>query len=118
MTFGFAGGGGVVLAVAVASAVPPIPTLRARLEKKPSDCAAGAAFATRVGPAAGAAATAIFAPSVAPSRRLSDGAPGGLTVAGMGPGAPANSRLAKLLPSPPSAQPVLPPGTPTATILI
>src|SRR5260370_41370086 len=57
ITFGFAGGGGAVLAVlAVASAVPPIPTLRARLLKNPSDCAFGAAFATRVGPVAGGGA--------------------------------------------------------------
>ena len=45
MTFGFAGMGGC--AVAVVSA-PPRPTLRARLLKKPSDCAFGTADATRV----------------------------------------------------------------------
>src|SRR5258706_1005139 len=46
-TFGFAGMG---CAVAVVSAAPPPPrpTLRARLLKKPSDCAFGAADATRV----------------------------------------------------------------------
>lgn len=44
ITFGFAGTG----ALAVVSLEPPIPTLRARLEKKPSDCADGAADATRV----------------------------------------------------------------------
>ena len=46
MTFGFAGGIGCALAVV--SAEPPRPTLRARLLKNPSDCAAGAADATRV----------------------------------------------------------------------
>src|SRR6266700_5749201 len=44
MIFGFAGTG---CAVAVVSA-PPRPTLRARLLKKPSDCAFGTADATRV----------------------------------------------------------------------
>ena len=44
MTFGFTGMG---CAVAVVSA-PPRPTLRARLLKKLSDCAFGAADATRV----------------------------------------------------------------------
>ena len=44
ITFGFAGAG----ALAVVSLDPPNPTLRARLEKKPSDCAVGAADATRV----------------------------------------------------------------------
>jgi len=42
MTFGLAG-----TAVEVVSA-PVNPTLRAKLEKKPSDCAFGAAYATRV----------------------------------------------------------------------
>src|SRR6266478_6269412 len=45
--FGFAGTGGGGLD-AVVSAAPPRPTLRARLLKKPSDCAFGAADATRV----------------------------------------------------------------------
>src|SRR5437868_2721651 len=55
--FGFAGDGGGV--AAVVSAVPPRPILRARLLKKPSDCAVGAADATRVGGAgAGAGADA------------------------------------------------------------
>ena len=45
MTFGFAGIG---CALAVVSAEPPRPTLRARLLKNPSDCAIGAADATRV----------------------------------------------------------------------
>ena len=44
-TFGLGGGGALA---GVASAVPPMPTLRARLEKKPSDFSAGAAEATRV----------------------------------------------------------------------
>ena len=44
--FGFEGG-----VLAVASAAPPIPTLRARLEKNPSFWAVGAALATRVGAA-------------------------------------------------------------------
>src|ERR1700676_3188547 len=45
ITFGFAGAGCVV--AVVSAAAPPRPTLRARLEKNPSDCA-GAADATRV----------------------------------------------------------------------
>ena len=45
MTFGFAGIG---CALAVVSAEPPRPTRRARLLKNPSDCAFGAADATRV----------------------------------------------------------------------
>ena len=45
MTFGFAGIG---CALAVVSAGPPRPTRRARLLKNPSDCAVGAADATRV----------------------------------------------------------------------
>src|ERR1700682_4894281 len=45
--FGFAGTAGGGLA-AVVSAAPPRPTLRARLLKKLSDCAFGAADATRV----------------------------------------------------------------------
>src|ERR1700738_4460464 len=44
ITLVFAGGGGLP----GASAVPPIPTLRARLLKNPSDSAFGAALATRV----------------------------------------------------------------------
>ena len=51
ITFGLVGTG----ALAVVSAEPPSPTLRARLEKKPSDCAAGAADATRVAGAGTAA---------------------------------------------------------------
>src|SRR5216683_238144 len=47
MIFGFAGTAGGGLA-AVVSAAPPRPTLRARLLKKLSDCAFGAADATRV----------------------------------------------------------------------
>ena len=63
-TFGLGGGGA---AVAVVSAEPPRPILRARLLKKPSDCVAGAADATRVGGAAagadaGAATTSSSAP--------------------------------------------------------
>src|SRR5215208_1397923 len=57
ITFGFKG------VLAVASAAPPIPTLRARLENHPSFSAAGAALATRVGAAAagaGAGAAASF----------------------------------------------------------
>src|ERR1700716_1930709 len=46
MTFGFAAIG-CALAV-VSAAAPPRPTLRARLLKNPSDCAFGAADATRV----------------------------------------------------------------------
>src|SRR5262245_11078899 len=50
-----AGAGGGVEDV-VSAVAPPMPTLRARLEKKPSDCwlSAGAAEATRVFCAAGA----------------------------------------------------------------
>src|SRR5205085_8503644 len=104
--FGFAGDGGGV--VAVVSAVPPKPILRARLLKKPSDCAVGAADATRVGAAgagvgadAGAATTGSSAP----------GACGGLTVEGIVPGARENPESDRLWPSPPSDNPVLPPGT-------
>src|SRR6476646_5165658 len=57
MTFGFAGIG---CALSVVPAPPPRPTLRARLVKNPSDCAVGAADATRV---AGACAGAIEATS-------------------------------------------------------
>src|SRR5260370_13353984 len=108
ITFGFAGGSGAVPAVlavlAVASAVPPMPTLRARLLKNPSDCAFGAAFATRVGPAVGAgAAAAIFGSCGARGSRLSDGARGGLAAAGMVPGAPAIESSEKLGPSRPPA---------------
>ena len=46
ITFGFPAGIGCALAVV--SAEPPRPTLRARLLKNPSDCAVGAADATRV----------------------------------------------------------------------
>ena len=44
-TFGLGGGGGAL--ACFASALPPMPTLRARLEKKPSDFSAGAAEAVR-----------------------------------------------------------------------
>src|SRR5260370_20621369 len=53
MTFGFAGIG---CALAVVSAEPPRPTLRARLVKNPSDCALGAADATPLAGAPGALA--------------------------------------------------------------
>src|SRR5476649_820149 len=105
--FGFAGGE-IGCALAVASAVPPRPTLRARLEKNPSDGGFGAADATRVeeaGQAAGAAAT-----------NGSSGDPrGGLTVEGMVPGARARA-TDNPGPSPGSDRPVLPSGSLEANI--
>ena len=77
-----AGGGG---AVAVVSVVPPRPILRARLLKKPSDCAVGAAEATRVGGGADAGADAGAAAATTGSS--APGVCGGLTVEGMLPGA-------------------------------
>src|SRR5207302_7182488 len=104
--FGFAGDGGGV--AAVVSAVPPRPILRARLLKKPSDCAVGAADATRVGGAgAGAGADA----GAATTGSSEPGARGGLTVEGIVPGAREKLASDRLWPSPPSDSPVLPPGT-------
>ena len=60
---GFAAGAAAGVVEAVVSAVaPPMPTLRARLEKKPSDCwlCAGAAEATRVFCALGAGARLVI----------------------------------------------------------
>ena len=110
ITFGFAGGGRRRAGGGVGR--PPMPTLRARLEKKPSFCAVGAALATRVGAGAGAAGTATsLGSSGAPSSRLSDGARGGLTWEGMVPGARDSASSDRLWPSPPSDRPVLPSGT-------
>ena len=83
MTFGFAGIG---CALAVVSAEPPRPTLRARLLNNPSAGAIGAADATRV---AGACAGAIEATNG--SCGAVTGPRGGLTVAGMVPGARVNA---------------------------
>ncbi len=102
-----------------------MPTLRARLENHPSDCVAGAALATRVGagveavgPAVGALATAAsFGSCGAPSRRLSEGARGGLTWEGMVPGARASESAASPWLSPPSESPVLASGTRAANTL-
>src|SRR5882724_6438220 len=79
-----AGGGGVV---DVVSGALPRPILRARLENRPSDCAFGAADATRVvgaGAAAGAgAATAAGAAAAATAASSEPGMRGGLTVEGI-----------------------------------
>src|ERR1700722_13050254 len=108
----------VVAAVTSADALPPRPTLRARLEKKPSDsplCAAGVAEATDC--VAGAAeATRVDVDGAVDSDAVSGSVGdvtcprGGLTVSGMVPGAfsvAANSDG----PEPPSERPVLPLGT-------
>ena len=91
ITFGFEGG-----VLAVASAAPPMPTLRARLENHPSFWAAGAALATRVGAAAGAGAgaAASFGGSGAPISRLSEGALGRIDVGGNGAGSARHQRQA------------------------
>src|ERR1700726_4347456 len=78
ITFGFAGTGCVV--AVVSAAAPPRPTLRARLLKKPSDCAFGAADATRVEGVGAMEATSGSSGEV-------NGPCGGLTVGGMVPGA-------------------------------
>src|SRR5229473_6197132 len=110
MIFGFAGTAGCGLAAAVSAA--PRPTLRARLLKKLSDCAFGAADATRV---AGAGAGA----SEAASGSSGDvtGPRGGLTWEGMVPGARESATSDRPCPSPPSDSPVLPSGSLEANTL-
>src|SRR5258705_2871578 len=81
MIFGFAGTAGGALAVVSAA---PMPTLRARLLKKPSDCAFGATDATRV---AGAGAAAGASEAASGSSGEVTGPRGGLTWEGMVPGA-------------------------------
>jgi hypothetical protein len=121
-TLGLAGvvvGCGVVVAVVSAAALPPRPTLRARLEKKPSDsplcagatdCATGAAEATRVDEAVeveggrpSEAARGSFGEVTGPR--------GGLTVSGMVPGAFSSVAANSDGPGPASERPVLPLGT-------
>src|ERR1700733_11457643 len=123
-TLGLAGvvvGCGVVVAVVSAAALPPRPTLRARLEKNPSDsplcagttdCAAGAAEATRVDDDG-----AVDSDAVSGSVGDVTCPRGGLTwSSGMVPGA--LSAVAKGDgPGPASERPVLPLGTPAANIL-
>src|SRR6267142_996584 len=110
MSFGFAGTG---CAVAVVSA-PPRPTLRARLLKKPSDCAFGTADATRV------AEVGAWAGAIEAARGSSGevtGPRGGLTCEGMGPGARESATSDRPCPSPPSDNPVLPSGSLEANTL-
>src|SRR3984885_8179071 len=123
-TLGLAGVGvgcGVVVPVASAAALPPRPTLRARLEKKPSDsplcagatdCAAGAAEATRVDGAVevvpNEAARGSFGEVTGPR--------GGLTVSGMVPGALSAVANGDGL-GPASERPVLPLGSLAANTL-
>src|SRR5450631_1307265 len=114
MIFGFAGTAGCGLD-AVVSAAPPRPTLRARLLKKPSDCAFGAADATRVAGAAGACARAMAAASG--SSGDVTGPRGGLRWEGMVPGARESATSDRPWPSPPSDRPVLPSGSLEANTL-
>src|ERR1700733_13674100 len=106
--FGLVGaGGGAGVAVAVVSALPK-PTLRARLLKKPSDSALGAAEATAT------RATefgATVGAGVAVTNVGLSGACGGLTwPTGMVPGSLFNASDRPPPPSPPSDNPVLPSG--------
>ena len=85
-TFGLGGGGALA---GVASAVPPMPTLRARLEKNPSDFSPGAAEATRVADGA----DEVVAMATAGSSGCARTGFGGLTVEGMVPGARDSARV-------------------------
>ena len=98
--------------------VPPRPILRARLQKKPSDCAVGAADGDpgRAGAGARAPRARLFR-RAEQQVRPATGARGGLTVEGMVPGARDSASSDRPWPSPPSDSPVLPSGTRAANTL-
>ena len=99
-TLGFAAAGGGGALAGVASALRPMPTLRARLEKKPSDCCgAGAAAATRVGgveEVVGGVEEVVATATTGSSGCARFGF-GGLTVDGMVPGARVSASVARTL---------------------
>ncbi|WP_141343358.1 MULTISPECIES: pentapeptide repeat-containing protein [Bradyrhizobium] len=123
-TFGLAGaaaaGAGAV--VLLASAVPPIPTLRAKLEKKPSDLSEVDLSEADLSEAdlsdAFAEATRVLADDAVDDVVATTGSScwtarlgfGGLTVPGIVPGARASDIEASAWLSPPSERPVFPSG--------